>query len=69
MFAMLTPASPNSVPTRPITPGDVVVAEEDHQRRELDLELEAERAHEPVPVLAADRRAGDAHVLAVAADA
>ena len=51
MFAMLTPASPKSVPTRPITPGDVVVAEEHDQRRELHLELEAERADEPVAVL------------------
>ena len=38
---------------------DVVVAEEDHPRRELDLDLEAERRDEPLPVLAADRRARD----------
>src|SRR5919201_6836508 len=39
---------------------DVVVAEEDHQRRELELELEAERAHEPVAVLAPPQRPPDA---------
>ena len=60
MFAMLTPASPNSRPDAADHAGHVVVAEDDQQRRELHLELEAERAHEPVPVLAADRRARDA---------
>ena len=39
------------------------------QRRELDLELEPERADEPVAVLAADRRPGDAQLLAVDATA
>ena len=48
--------------------GHVVVAEEDHQRRELHLELEAERAHEPVAVLVADRRPGGPDPLAVRAD-
>ena len=68
MFAMFTPASPKSVPTRPITPGHVVVAEEHEQRRELDLEVEAERAHEPLAVVAADRRARDADLLVAGAD-
>jgi nondiscriminating aspartyl-tRNA synthetase len=47
---------------------DVVVAEEDHQRRELHLELEPQRADQPVPVVVADRRAGDANFVAVRAD-
>ena len=53
MLAMLIPASPKSVP-----PTDharaVVVLEEHHERGELDLDLESERADEPVPALAAE---------------
>src|SRR5919197_3886630 len=45
--------------------GNVVVAEEDKQRRQLHLELEPERTDEPVAVVVADRRAGDAHLVAV----
>ena len=65
MFAMLTPASPKQRADAADHAGHVVVAEEDHQRRELHLELEAERADEPVPVLAADRRARPRGLLAV----
>ena len=65
MLAMFTPASPKSVPTQPDHARHVVVAEEDHQRRELHLELEAERVHEPVPVLVADDRARHADLVAV----
>ena len=60
MFAMFTPASPKSVPTRPITPGTSSYRSSDHARCELHLELEAERRDEPVAVVVADRRAGDA---------
>ena len=45
--------------------GPVVVLEEHHERRELDLDLEAERADEPVPALAAERRARDGRLLPV----
>ena len=63
MFAMLTPASPNIVPTRPITPGHVVVAEEDHPRRELEVDREPERAGEEEARLGPDRRARDLDVV------
>ena len=43
----------------------VVVAEEDEQRRELHLQLEAERADQPHSVVAADRRAGDTELLSI----
>ena len=39
--------------------GDVVVAEEDHPRRELDVDREAERAGEEAAVLGPDRRPRD----------
>ena len=60
---MFTPASPNIVPTRPITPGHVVVAEEDHQRRELEVDRESERTGEEEARLRPDRRAGDLDVV------
>src|SRR5215211_7445255 len=41
---------------------NVVVPDEDDQRRELHLELEAERADQPDAVLAADRRPRDAQL-------
>src|SRR5215212_11009947 len=46
----------------------VVVAEEDEHRRQLHLELEAERTDQPVAVVVADRRPRDAHLVAVRAD-
>src|SRR5205823_8844334 len=48
--------------------GHVVVAEEDHQRRELHLELEAERVDEPMAVLIPDDRAGGAYLVDLDAD-
>ena len=68
MFAMLTPASPNTRADPADHAGHVVVAEEHEQRRELELELEAERVHEPLAVVAADRRARDARLLVAGAD-
>ena len=41
-------------------PGNVVVAEHDHAGRKLDLDLEPEHRDEPLAVVAADGRAGDA---------
>src|SRR5947207_10257986 len=55
-------------PDPPDHAGPVVVPDEDHQRRELHLDLESERADEPMPVVAPDRRSGDAHLLALACD-
>ena len=63
MFAMLTPASPNIVPTFPITPGHVVVREERHARSELDVDREAERARQEEPVLGPHRRPDDLELL------
>ena len=47
--------------------GHVVVAAEDEERRELQLDLEAEDVDEPRPVVAADRRPGDAPARAAGA--
>ena len=68
MFAMFTPASPNIVPTLPITPGRSSYDEERHARCELDVDVEAERAREEEPVLGADGRARDLDLLAVRRD-
>src|SRR6202011_4422141 len=49
-------------------PGNVAVAAEDHLRRELEVELVAERRDEPLPVLAPDQRPGNAQPVHVDAD-
>ena len=68
MFAMLTPASPKSGADAADHARHVVVAEEHEQRRQLEVELEAERVHEPLAVVAADQRSGDACLLVARAD-
>ena len=50
MLAMLTPASPRIVPTRPIIPGWSSFTTKSIERLELDLDLVAERVDEPRPV-------------------
>ena len=52
MFAMFTPGLAEQRADAADHAGHVVVAQEDHPRRELDLDLEAERRDEPLAVLA-----------------
>ena len=66
MLAMLMPASPSSVPTRPTMPGDVVVAQQEQAAGELDLERQAVHAHEPGAVVGAEHRAHDGALVRVA---
>ena len=63
MFAMLTPRLAEHRPDAADHARDVVVAEEDHPRRELEVDREAERAGEEVAVLRPDRRARDLDVV------
>ena len=58
---MFTPCAPKDVPARPIIPGTVEVAEQDHVVVfELHVEALAPGLDEVRPVLAAERRPGDA---------
>ena len=49
MFAMLIASVAEQRPDAAYDAGPVVVVEEDHERRELDLDPEAQRTDEPVP--------------------
>ncbi len=68
MFAMLTPASPNIVPTFPITPGTSSYERNAMCGAELDVDREAERAGEKEAVLGPDGRARDLDLLPARAD-
>ena len=59
MLAMLTSASPRIVPEAADAAGPVVVDDEEHERLEGDLDVVAERAHEPRLVVAAGGRPAD----------
>ena len=65
---MLTPRSPSSVPTRPIMPGHVGVAEQRDVVLELEVEALAPGLEQVRAVAVADERADDAHGLAAADD-
>ena len=68
MFAMFTPASPNIVPTLPITPGTSSYERNAMSRSELDVDREAERTREEEAMLGPDRRPGDLDLLPTRAD-